>query len=905
MSFEDIENKWQKKWEEDKIFEAEPSKKNKFFMVFAYPTVSGTLHVGHARSYVLPDIISRFQRMRGFNVFFPLGFHATGVHCQTILTDVSKDLKNAEKYGIEPKDAVKFKNPLDVEKYLEKNMIKAFKKIGLSLDYRPVVSTIDPQYNKFIQWQFKKLRNAGYLIQKDYRLAWCPDCNSPVSLDPAEMDIKEWKGAQIKDYIIIKFRLGDVVLPAATLRPETVFGVTNVWINPNERYVRAKVDNEKWIISEKAVKKLKQYDKKVEVEEELAGQELLKTKVVNPANNKEVPVLPGEFVDVNEATGIVMSVPSHDPFDYIYLKKIAPEIKPIQVVETKGFGAIPAEQLLEKYNVKYPSDPRIEEITNELYKIEFGGKMLSSIPKFGGMEVSKAKKEVEKWLKENGNADMVFELSVKPIYCRCGAEIIVKLVRGQWFIDYGNLKWKEISKQCLEKMNLYPPQYKKELPGIIDWLAERPCVRKRGLGTKFPFEDGWIVEALSDSTIYMAFYIVSKYFNEGKMKLEDLTDEFFDYVYLGKGKAKKKVWEEVRKEFLYWYPLDINSGGKEHKAAHFPLFIMNHVAVFPKNLWPKGIFVNWHLISYGKKLSKHLGNVVFWNEAIKLYGADTLRLYMSHGANQWEDFDWKNEECEVYKKHLEVFTKLIREIIKSKPKKEKEHIDKWFESRINRVIEETTSSMEKNEIKKAVNAAFFSILNDINWYKKRTEKYNPEFVSRWLRILTPFMPHICEELWYESGNKNSILIEEWPAVNAEAISMKAEAGEELIRNLLKDVAEVKRLSKIEVPEKITIFVAPGWKHEVFDAVLQGKDLKDIIKNYKGKEKEISDYYKRLQKRRPLEENFLKGHELKHLKESKEFLEKELKCKIEIVSAENVDHPKALIAEPEKPGILIE
>jgi len=906
MKTEDVENKWEKKWEADKIFEAEPSKKNKFFMVFAYPTVSGTLHVGHARSYVIPDIIARYKRMRGFNVFFPLGFHATGVHCQTILKDVAENIKNAEKYGIETKDAVKFKNPLDVDKYLERNMIKAFKRIGLSLDFRPVVSTIDPQYNKFIQWQFKKLRKEGYLTQKDYRLAWCPDCNSPVSLDPAEMDIKEWKGAQIKDYVIIKFRLGDTILPAATLRPETIFGVTNVWINPKERYVRAKVDNEKWILSEKAVKKLKHLEKKVEIEQEIAGEELINTKVKNPANNKDVPILPGEFVDANEATGIVMSVPSHDPFDYIYLKNVAPTIEPIQVIDVKGLGKIPASDMLEKFNIKYPSDPKIEDATKELYKIEWNnGKILENIPRFGGMNVPKAKKEIEKWLRENGNADAIYELSTKPIYCRCGGEIVIKLVKGQWFIDYGNLKWKELSKKCLEKMEIYPSQYKNELPNIIDWLEERPCVRKRGLGTSFPFEDGWVIEALSDSTIYMAFYVVSKYFNEEKIKLEDLTDEFFDYVYHGSGKPKKPVWEEIRKEFLYWYPLDLNSGGKEHKAAHFPLFIMNHVAVFSENFWPKGIFVNWHLIAYGKKLSKHLGNVVFWNDAIKTYGADTLRLYMTHGANQWEDFDWKNEECEIYKKHLDIFNKLIKEIIKNKPKKEKEHIDIWFESRINRVIDEATNALDKNEIKKASNSVFFTILNDIYWYRKRAKKINPEILPIWLKLLSPFIPHTCEEAWNKLGNKNSIMLENWPSFNSELIKLKEEAAEEEIRTLFKDIEEIKKLSEIKKPAKITLFIAPAWKHEIFDAVVKGVELKEIIKNYKGQEKEISDYYKKIQKRKPIEEKFLKGHELKHLEETKDFLEDELKCDIEVIAAEKSNHPKALVAEPEKPGILIE
>ena len=118
MNISKIEEKWQKKWEEEKPFETNPDSRSKYYMVFAYPTVSGTLHVGHARSYVLPDIIARYKRMKGFNVFFPLGFHATGIGCQKILDDVSKDLKNAKLYGIPSKEAVKFKTPLDVEKYL-------------------------------------------------------------------------------------------------------------------------------------------------------------------------------------------------------------------------------------------------------------------------------------------------------------------------------------------------------------------------------------------------------------------------------------------------------------------------------------------------------------------------------------------------------------------------------------------------------------------------------------------------------------------------------------------------------------------------------------------------------------------------------------------------------------------
>jgi len=902
MDFHKIEKKWQQEWEKSKLFESEPDKRKKYYMLFAYPTVSGTLHVGHARSYTMPDIIARFKKMRGFNIFFPLGFHATGLDCERILNDVKKDIKNAEKHGIPPKDAMRFETVFDVKNYLEKKMIEEFKRFGLSLDYRPAISTIDPPYNKFIQWQFRQLKKLGYLIQRDYRLAWCPNCNQPVSLDAAEMDIEEWKGAQIKDYIIIKFRLGNTVIPTSTLRPETVFGVTNIWVKPDEKYFKVKVDDEEWIISEKAIDKLKHLDKKIKILGEVLGEELVNSKVKNPANNQEIPILAGEFVDLNEATGIVMGVPAHDPFDYIYLKKVSPQTKPIPVVSVKDYTI---EKVLEKYNIKYPGDPKIEDATKELYKIEYNGKMLDSIPMFGGMAVSKAKNEVANWLKRTGNADMIYELSVKPIHCRCGGEIVIKVVKGQWFIDYGNQKLKEMTKKLIEKMNIYPSEYKKELPSIIDWLEARPCVRKRGLGTEFPFEKDWVIEAISDSTIYMAFFIVSKYLNSGKIGIEDLTDEFFDYVFLGKGNSKKQIWDEIRKEFEYWYPLDLNAGGKEHKAAHFPVFIMNHIAIFPEKFWPKGIFVNWHLITYGKKMSKHFGNVVFWDDTIDLYGADTVRFYLSHGANQWEDFDWKNEECKIYKNHLENFYRTIEEIIKSEGKGN-ENVNKWFKSRINRVIEEVTSAMEKDDIKKAIDLAFFSILNDVKWYKKRSETYNKDIISIWIKLLSPFIPHTSEEIWNRIGGKNSILKEEWPIADSKAINLKIEMGEELIKKVLSDIVEIKRLSKIKKPVKITIFVSPKWKYEVYNETFIGTELKEIISKIKGMEKDVATYYQKLQKRRPLNEIFLTSvREFEVLNETKDFFEKECKCKVEIIPAEKSKHPKALVAEPEKPGILIE
>lgn len=907
-----MESKWQAEWAKVKLFQPEPDRRKKYYMVFAYPTVSGTLHVGQARSYTMPDVIARYRRAAGFNVFFPLGFHATGIDCQTIL-EKSKDAETMARYGIPPADARKFRTAIDVAEYLQARIIAAFGQLGLSLDARPAVSTIHPQYGKFIGWQFRKLKELGLLTQKDYRLAWCPAEGHVVSLDPAEADIQEWKGAQIKDYVIIKFACDDMMLPAATMRPETIFGVTNIWINPDAAYVKAKVDGETWLLAEPAVRKLQDMDKKVQVIGRFDVNELIGLEVRNPATGDAVPVLEGGFVDSNEATGIVMSVPAHDPFDLIYLGRAAPEIKPIQVVEVKGHGAVPAGEILAKNKITDPSDPRLEGVVKDLYKLEYGGRMGAIAKQFAGMPVPKAKNEITRWLAGLGSADVIYELSVKPVHCRCGAEITIKKVSGQWFIDYGNEKWKERTKEHVKKMDTYPPEYGSELPAIIDWLEARPCVRRRGLGTPFPFEPGWIIEAISDSTIYMAFYIVSKYFNQKKIGMGELTDEFFDFVFLGRGRAKKKIWRTIRDEFLYWYPLDLNAIGKEHKSVHLPFFIMNHVAIFPGKHCPRGIFVNWHLVAYGKKLSKHLGNVIFWHDAIEKYGADTIRLYLTHGSNQWHDFDWRNEDCEGYGRQLANFYRTVLQLLgrKARPAAIKP-IDRWLRSRLNRHIKDVTAALDAAEIRRGIDTAFFNVFSDVGWYLKRTDRPRTDWLGDWLRMLAPFIPHIAEELWHAEGNKGFIVGAGWPEYDGKAVNMSVEASEDVVRKVQGDIDEIKKISRIAKPVKISIIISAPWKYEVYKMAVEGKPLREILEDKKLKPlgKAVADYVTKLQKRKPLDELFLgAGSETAALKDAKSFYEKVFGCPVEIWEAEKAAQISALAAkssaaEPGKPGILL-
>jgi leucyl-tRNA synthetase len=828
-------------------------------MLFAYPTASGNLHVGHARSYTIPDIIARYKRMRGYNVFFPLGFHATGIDCITIYEKINDNPNNGSRYGIPLKEAETLKSPTQVEKYLESTITNSLQRLGLSLDIQPKTSTIDTAYNKFIQWQFHKLRQKGYLIQKDHFLPWCPNCNHPVSLDEAEADISEWKGSTIKEYTIIKFqdREGNI-FPSSTLRPETIFGVTNIWLNPKSEYVKAEVNDETWITSKKSIKKLQDQGKKVKIIEEYKGKRLEKIEVQNPITKDIIKVYMAEFVDHEEATGVVMSVPAHDPYDYIYAT-MNQNIIPIQIIEIEEIENYPAKYIIEKMGINELTDPRLEEAVKELYKIENNGRMIESIERFGGIQTEKARKSIKNFIVEQNVSDIFYELTVKPIQCRCGTEIIVKIISGQWFIDYSNPIWKTRAKECITRLNTFPREYKKQLPEIIDWLNQRPCVRKRGFGTSFPFEKGWMIEALSDSTIYMAFFVVTKYLNKGLIREEQLTNKFFDHIFLNRDSEREvsldigiseELLREIRNEFEYWYPLDLNAGGKEHKSVHFPFFIFHHVAIFPDEHWPKNIYVNWHLIAYGEKMSKHLGNVIFLDEALEIYGADTIRLYLAHGSNQWRDFDWKDNECEIYKRHLERFTNLCREIIETEEKLVGNEMDEWLDSVINIKIKQTTDYLKKGEIRKAVDTAFFGIWNDIDWYRHRTNNnIKRKIIETWIKLLSPFIPNICEEIWETIGNKQFITTSEWPKIERK-INKQIIESEETLKKTIEDVKHISKLTKRSRRLYIYTATETEFRHLNLTKTFLKKELGfTVVDVFKDSDNERYDPHNRAEKAR--------------------------------------------------------
>jgi len=954
LNFDKITQKWQNEWTKKGLGNAESIKgKKKFYLIFAYPGVSGFLHVGHMRGYTYADIITRFKRMQGYNVLFPAGFHASGLPAIAYSVKIKKKdpatINQLKEYGLNDKQIQELEDPKNTVEFFKRIYVEDFwKKFGFLIDYRRLISTIQPEYNKFMEWQFSKLKEANLLVQKPHFAPCCPNCG-PVAIDTAETDIAQGGTAETINYTIIKFKLGKRILPAATLRPETVYGVINMWLNPETELVVVKYNNEEWILCKEAAEKLKFQKHNFEItSEKIPAKSLIGKKCINPVNNQEVLILPAGFVECGIGTGVVMSVPSHAPYDWIALNdlqqnpqkieeyKISKDkllkLKPVSLIKTPDFGEHPAIELCKSLGLKSQNETeKLEEATQIVYRKEFhSGKLNSLYGKNEGVKVSDAKDILIKEFEQKNVAEEMYGFSEKVV-CRCGTEVIVKLIPNQWFIKYSDNELTSKSKEQAKKMSIWPDQYKKELPGILDWFNDRACVRQGSwLGTKFPFDRQWVIEPISDSTLYPLIYILSKYITEGKINSENLCNEFFDYIFLSEGTldavAKKtgldkKLIRQVKNDFEYWYPLDLNLGGKEHKTVHFPVFLMNHVAVLKTKDLPKGIFVNWWVVGENGKISKSKGGAVSLHNLAKVFSVDALRLYYCHIGSAHIDIQFDEKIAQKYKSILQKDYLLIEKVVKSKKSVKRKIIDDWLVETLNQKMQKAINSIDGLNLKKFSQEIYYSIPEDLNWYLKRdglNKKLLLSFLEQWTKLMMPITPHLAEEIWHTLLKKKTLVsTEQWKKINKKT-KQEVIQTEILIKTILSDLENIKQLAKINKPKKITFFVAPAWKNEAIKTVVAAcKDQPDFkkamagwMKNPKLKKhadkspkmvkKIISDFWKMKQ--------FKPIAEFEILNKEKKFFEKLYNTQIEVTTASKTKkelQTKASSAMPMKPAIYIE
>ncbi|MDD5181801.1 MAG: class I tRNA ligase family protein, partial [Candidatus Nanoarchaeia archaeon] len=313
-----IEQKWQKKWLDEKIFEPNvDKKKKKYFVAIPYPYTNAPFHIGHGRTYATSDIFARYRRMSGLNVIWPMAYHVTGTPVLATSAKIESGDEDTKKLfreyiKLHTKNDKKveeilksFVNPEAVMSYFSKTFYADFNSLGCSIDWRRQFTTNDKDYNKFIEWQFKTLHKMGYIKKGEFPVLFCQRCGNAVGVD----DIKN--GDQIKpevqEWYLWKFPYEDGFIVCATLRPETIYGVTNLWINPDGNYAKVQVDNEIWYIGQKAAEKLRTQKAKGLVKDVFLGKEIVGENCKGPVTGKKIPIFVGTFVEPQAGSGIVYS----------------------------------------------------------------------------------------------------------------------------------------------------------------------------------------------------------------------------------------------------------------------------------------------------------------------------------------------------------------------------------------------------------------------------------------------------------------------------------------------------------------------------------------------------------------------------------------------------------------------
>ncbi len=841
--------RWQEAWAKAGVATASrvPGRR-KFYSVNAYPGASGFFHVGHLRGLAYQDALARYHRMLGEEVLLPFGLHASGLPAvawaQKIRDRDPLVLAQLDEARVPAEERQGLEDPEQAARFLGRTYQAVLASLGVLFDPSTYVTTIDEDYRAFVRWQFHTLNSAGALVQGTHYASVCPVCG-PVAVDAAETDLSQGGDAEVVTFTTVPFPLEDGrILLAATLRPETVYGVTNLWVAPGSSLAVWHHKEKSYLVSPAAAERL------VEQQGGTVGRTEPASLVVGreatvPVRGRRVPILESAVVDPAVGTGIVMSVPAHAPWDAAALRALAPaererlgappvllDVGPAaglagsEAELARGEGT-PAERALRATGARGLEDRAlVDEATERLYRLEFlRGRM--TIPELTGVHVRDARDRVAATLRGEGSSFELREFSTRVV-CRNGHDVVIRRVPDQWFLRYSDPAWKAETARTAAGLRTSPEEYGRELASVLDWFSDRPCTRHgRWLGTPFPLDPTWTIEPIADSTFYMAYYIVRRYVATGRLSVDQLTDAFFDAVFLGRGPGEptvdRELLEEVRSEFLYWYPLDVNVGGKEHRRVHFPAFLFTHARLLPEELRPQGIFVHgWITGPSGAKLSKKEigakgGRIPPIEGALDTWGADALRLFYLIAAVPNQDLEFDPSLVDSAAARVAEVERLAREALAEGDGPPE--LDAWLASRAHRVVGRVREAYDRWDLRAAAEIAFVEVPALLRRYYARggtPGRATSALALAWIRLLAPIAPHLAEELG-EGRFSGLVAREPFPTADAFAPSPAAEAREGYLERVEEDLRAVLRpvTERAEtVPDEAVFYVAAPWKETV-------------------------------------------------------------------------------------------
>ena len=725
--FKEIEPKWQKKWEEARVFHAENDyTKPKYYALVEFPYPSGQgLHVGHPRSYTALDIVARKRRMQGYNVLYPMGWDAFGL----------------------PTENFAIKNHIHPEIVTAQNVahFKAqLKSLGLSFDWDREINTTDPGYYKWTQWIFLQLFKKGLAYKKEMSVNWCTSCKCVLANEEVVNGVCERCGSEVIHKVKSQWMLkitayaqrliddlsdvnylervktsqinwigrstgaevefdttgGDKLL-IYTTRPDTLFGATYMVMSPEHPYI------EKWadrITNMDAVREYQEVSarksdfERTEMAKDKTGVRLEGVAAINPVNGKEIPIFISDYVLMSYGTGAIMAVPGHDTRDWEFAKKFGLPI--IEVV--KG------------------GDVEKEAFTDCATGIMVNSGFLD------GLTVEEAKKTIIKWLEEQK--------------------------KGETKVNYK----------------------------LRDWVFSR----QRYWGEPIPLVNcpkcGWV--AIPESELPLRLPEVESYepTDNGESPLAKLTDWVKTTCPCCGGSAERETdtmpqwagssWYFLRycdphnvnalaaKEALdYWMPVDWYNGGMEHTTLHllysrfWHKFLYDIGVVSCKEPYAKRTSHGMILGENGEKMSKSRGNVVNPDDVVAQYGADTLRMYEMFIGDFEKTAPWNTSSIKGSKRFLERVAALTDMMTPE------EGYSPELEGSFHKIIKKVSEDIEGLKCNTAI-AAMMSVLNEI---------YDKGSVTRgelmtFITLLNPFAPHLTEEINEVLGNKEMLARAKWP-----------------------------------------------------------------------------------------------------------------------------------------------
>ena len=737
--FQTIEPKWQKIWEEQNLYATvNGSEKEKFYALFEFPYPSGAgLHVGHCRPYTAMDIIARKKRMEGKNVLFPIGYDAFGLP--------------TENYAI--------KNHIHPRIVTEQNIAtfrRQLKALGYSFDWDREINTTDPKYFKWTQWIFLQMFRHGLAYKAKMPVNWCTSCKcvlaneevvegvcercgAPVVrkeksqwmlritkyadrliddldgldyIERVKLQQKNWIGRSHGAEVTFRSTLGDDIL-IYTTRPDTLFGATYMVLSPEHALLEKwmdRLENAGEVQAYQAAAAAKSDMERTELNKEKTGVKLQGVRGINPVNGKEIPIFISDYVLATYGTGAIMAVPAHDDRDWAFAKAFGCEI--IEVV--KGGNVEEAAFTL-------------KDDTGILVNSDF----------LNGLTVKQAIPVITKWLEEQGigHAKVNFKLRdwvfsrqrywgepIPIVHCpKCGPVALPE---------------RELP-LLLPEVESYEPTDDGESPlsAMTDWV-NTTCPHCGGPAKR---ETDTMPQWAGSSWYFLRY-------------MDPHNDEAL---------ASKEALD-------YWAPVDWYNGGMEHTTLHllysrfWHKFLYDIGVVPTKEPYAKRTSQGMILGEGGVKMSKSLGNVINPTDVIEAYGADTMRTYIMFIGDFEKAASWSANAVKGCKRFLDRVWTLGENV-----QDDAQAYSPANASAVHKTIKKVTSDIDNLKPNTAI-AALMTLLNQFG-----DKGCNRAELRTFLQLLSPFAPHICDEIWENHSFEGICSVSPWPSYD-EAMCRDAE-----------------------------------------------------------------------------------------------------------------------------------